>query len=47
MMNAWSKSLSAPITETTATKKWAGLSSGKVIFQNVRQTPALSIAAAS
>ena len=39
--------LSAPITETTATKKWAGLSSGNVILQNVCQVPAPSIAAAS
>ena len=47
MMNAWSKSFSAPITETVATKKCAGFSSGNVIFQNVRQTPPPSIAAAS
>jgi hypothetical protein len=46
-MYAWSKTFSAPITETTATKKCPGLSSGNVIFQKVRQRPAPSIAAAS
>ena len=46
-MNAWSNIFSPPMTSTMATKKWPGLSSGKVIFQNVRQAPAPSIAAAS
>jgi hypothetical protein len=35
------------MTETVATKKWPGFRSGKVIFQNVRQVPAPSIADAS
>ena len=46
-MNDWSNICSAPITETTATKKWPGFSSGKVIFQNIRHVLAPSIAAAS
>ena len=46
-MNAWSKILSAPMPKTTSTKKWAGLSSGNVIRQNVRQVPVPSTAAAS
>ena len=35
------------MTDTTATKKCAGFSSGNVILQNVRHVLALSIAAAS
>ena len=46
-MNDWSNICSAPMIETTATKKWAGFNSGNVIFLKVRHAPAPSIAAAS
>jgi len=46
-MKDWSNICSAPMIETTATKKCPGLSKGNVIFQNVRHAPAPSIAAAS
>ena len=46
-MNAWSKTLSAPIPKTTSTKKCAGLSNGKVMRQKVRQVPVPSSADAS
>ena len=44
---AWSKTFRQPMIESTATKKCPGLSSGKVIFQNVRQRLVPSMAAAS
>jgi hypothetical protein len=46
-MKNWSKTLSAPIPNTTSTKKCAGLRSGNVIRQKVRQRLVPSTAAAS
>ena len=46
-MYIWSNTFRHPMIEMTRTKKCPGLSSGKVIFQNVRHGLEPSIAAAS